>query len=493
MERALDPLSYRNSSQISRQERAGVSDTPSSSSRTSQISTPAYTSRTARAGGEQASTTDRIGYRGQRVSEASGGYTSSQKSAISTSFDGATNSVRASGGQHSLNYSTGSSPSWWFTASYSHSHYYSHSHSPYWCHSPYYYKGCAAPYYSWSYPCNSWSYSYNFSSGRWGLYYNSCPGFYHTSYCYSPCNGYSYYSSPCSSYSYGLSYSFPLGWHNGHQIGINLNYATGRSCYSWRQSCYSYAYSPCNTSRYVYYTCPSRRVYCSYRPYYYDAPCWYGWRYSACHGYYRDVVVLHSTADAYDAGYEDGYYDGAVNSYRRQLSRPVFTTNDATPSTRPFKSEYEEMLDDGAKQFRDGDYDRAVETFKDAVVARPLDAIAKLNLGHAAFAAGRYDLSAFSLRRALILDESLIERAAELNPRGRYADASTYEHQLLRLEEKAKDATGEADLAFLRGYHYFFEGRIKDAITALEETLQLDPNDKAANKLHAAALNKLAK
>ena len=112
------------------------------------------------------------------------------------------------------------------------------------------------------------------------------------------------------------------------------------------------------------------------------------------------------------------------------------------------------LIDRGDDLFGRGEFDRAVEAYREAIRKAPDDPLAALALGHGLFATGSYREAAAELRRGLRLNPDLVQ--VQMNRRAFYGDGRVFDEQLQRLEHWVKTSPDDAAARFLLGYNYFF-------------------------------------
>jgi tetratricopeptide (TPR) repeat protein len=112
--------------------------------------------------------------------------------------------------------------------------------------------------------------------------------------------------------------------------------------------------------------------------------------------------------------------------------------------------------------------------------------------GQALFAIGKYDEAAGAVQHALrqMPDDQwgvVVAHYAEL-----YRGNQDYTDQLRALEAaRNKPETDSPAVRFLLGYHYGYLGYPKNAVTELDKTLSIVPDDAVAKQLRAMMAAKL--
>jgi hypothetical protein len=123
-------------------------------------------------------------------------------------------------------------------------------------------------------------------------------------------------------------------------------------------------------------------------------------------------------------------------------------------------------LELGDRAFREGRYTDAVQAYAKAVEFAPEEAALHLVLSDALFAAGDYHYAAYSVRRALDLDPSLV--ASRVDKHGFYPDPQQFDAQLATLERYGHEHPSDRDARLVLALNYLFGGRPADAVRVLE-------------------------
>ena len=233
------------------------------------------------------------------------------------------------------------------------------------------------------------------------------------------------------------------------------------------------------------------------RPYYYACPTWYGWALDDDGTYSVELVdSLEDDNEApegrYSVGYSQGYYGGVADEsvwYGRADRTALRTQRSSTD--RSFLGSHSELIAQGHALFAQGNFADAAERFRDAAIIYPDDPATKLGLGQAAFAAGRYKLAAFALRRAVLLDSSIVSEKSALTDiavTDMWKGETVVRRHLALLDTAIENAGGgDVDLLFLKG---FYALATKDTVAshkALSDVLTIDPEDDASVALLKAA------
>ena len=208
---------------------------------------------------------------------------------------------------------------------------------------------------------------------------------------------------------------------------------------------YSYGYP---YSRYYYYGEPYPRYYYPNRSYTYS-PSYY---------YYDDK-------DSDDKKYQPDKAD--------QSDEPV-----ETEKTDPY-------VEKVANAFAAGDYVRAVGLSKQAIAAEPESFVLPFIHSQSLFAAGRYNDSAYELRKAL--DKAGTERKGVYFSPGLYPDKSVLDSQIAELKTAADSDLYNYDLQLLLGYQLLGVEKYDQAMNALEQA-EKDSRNRAPARLLIAVL-----
>lgn len=239
-----------------------------------------------------------------------------------------------------------------------------------------------------------------------------------------------FWSNPCNRFSC---------WHgcNGCEFGF-VFCNTALWCYWLHPGC-----APCFYP-YTYYYWPS----CYYLPAYYPT--------------YADVVVVHD-------------YDSGATQYP-----PISDRTEPAPAHAPNP---DELIANGWEQFRGRDYPAAIDSFRDAVLASPTDATAKVAYAQALFAIGNYPDAAFMLRRAMELQPDL--PALGEDPRTRYADPEDHAEQMLALRSFLDRVKGEPAATLVLGWQSYFTGDLGAARESFDALKNMDPEDETVKRFLA--------
>lgn len=146
-----------------------------------------------------------------------------------------------------------------------------------------------------------------------------------------------------------------------------------------------------------------------------------------------------------------------------------------------FETAADLSFDHAVKLFADGNYDDAVEQFREAVSLSPDDIILPFTYSQALFAQGDYAHAATVLRAAManIPDEEL----TIYYPRGLYEDEAVLNAQIGELQTAAANEPFASDYQLLLGYQYLGLGDLEKAHEPLTKAAMDPANREVAGKL----------
>ena len=147
-------------------------------------------------------------------------------------------------------------------------------------------------------------------------------------------------------------------------------------------------------------------------------------------------------------------------------------------------------LELGRRLFKDRDYQRAADTFLDAVLADPTAGYPKLLFGHALFAVGDYDYASYAIRRAIDRIDDL--DAASPSVDELYGSADRFDRLVYKLHDHVRRHALDEDANFLLGYFRYFAGDYQGALRSLDRALLLNAIDRQAKVLRRLVQEKLA-
>lgn len=137
-------------------------------------------------------------------------------------------------------------------------------------------------------------------------------------------------------------------------------------------------------------------------------------------------------------------------------------------------------LDKGDAAWRDGRYADAVHFYAKAVEAAPDEAVLHLILADALFATGDYHYAAYSLKKALELDGTLLETT--LDKRTLYPDPREFDRQLEVLEQYVADHPVDDDARLLLAANYLLAKRPAQCADVLSSPYAVALRESAVGK-----------
>jgi hypothetical protein len=241
-----------------------------------------------------------------------------------------------------------------------------------------------------------------------------------------------------------------------HNAGFNVGFYFGIpgchfACWHGGWGCES-GYVFCGDSLYWYWLRPGCSPYFAPYYYYYWPSCYYLPSYYPS---YSEVRVVNEYVD-----------DGA---YYPPLS-------DAAPPAKGLDSTA--LVGKGWDQFRARDYAAAAEDFRQAVLANPNDAWAKIAYAQSLFAIGDYADCAFLVRRALELQPDLPVLGED--PRSRYGEVEDHAEEMLALRTFLDRMPGEPAATLVLGWQSYFTGDLAVARESFAALKSLDSEDASA-------------
>jgi tetratricopeptide (TPR) repeat protein len=150
-------------------------------------------------------------------------------------------------------------------------------------------------------------------------------------------------------------------------------------------------------------------------------------------------------------------------------------------------SQYAEKLRaKGDRYFRAGDYPKAIESYRCAVLEQPTNGYNKLAMGHALFAWGNYSYAAYALRRGIRsfdAPDDLKMNLVEFFPSRRH-----FSKALGKLHRQVSFSPRDLASLTVLGYVYHYTGKREKATLIFKKIRRLRPNDPfAAFFLHGAS------
>lgn len=124
------------------------------------------------------------------------------------------------------------------------------------------------------------------------------------------------------------------------------------------------------------------------------------------------------------------------------------------------------LLAQGDLAFREGRYADAVHHYAQAAETSPTEGVLYLVLSDALFATGDYHYAAYSLRKALELDPTLVENIVDKHEF--YTDPTEFDRHIAVLERFVQDRPLDQDARLVLGANYLFGNRPAAAVDLLE-------------------------
>ena len=131
----------------------------------------------------------------------------------------------------------------------------------------------------------------------------------------------------------------------------------------------------------------------------------------------------------------------------------------------------------GEREFREGKYDAAAATFREALMTDPHPAV-KFALGHSLFATGDYAFATATLREGIQAYPSCTN--AKMDARRFYGSIKDFEAHRTRLAAWITDHPDDRQARFLMGYLLYFSGDVEGARRAFEPLLKANQKDPEA-------------
>jgi len=259
--------------------------------------------------------------------------------------------------------------------------------------------------------------------------------------------------------------------------------------YYWRLHCWNFRFS-CGFGR--YWRC-SPYVGWYYPGCYYNASCYYPY-YTWCLGYpyYRYVYVgsgpYGDVAPVYNTYYygtpeeeEEPYpEEGEEEAPDRRAVDAGTGGLPETPPPAPARvlSGAEYFLRLGDDSFLTGDYDKAVEAYRQAVEADRDSPVARFALAEALVATGDYHQAAFVIREGLKMDPKWV--GADLDRKKLYGGEAAFKAVQEKIDGYASEHPYDPTAQFVVGYARFFSSERAKSLEAFQSVLRLQPADKDA-------------
>jgi tetratricopeptide (TPR) repeat protein len=179
--------------------------------------------------------------------------------------------------------------------------------------------------------------------------------------------------------------------------------------------------------------------------------------------------------------YMNPYYSPAMAGYNYAQPIAVSYIEDqpAVETTKTAQAQAAELLDSARANFRDGQYEQALQALNQAIDQAPDDLVLHEFRALVLFALGRYEDAAAGVYAVLSVApgwnwSTLISF---------YPSVALYTDQLRALEEQVVAQPENAGLRFLVGYHYLTEGHNEAALKQFQAAAKLKPEDSVSRQL----------
>lgn len=130
-----------------------------------------------------------------------------------------------------------------------------------------------------------------------------------------------------------------------------------------------------------------------------------------------------------------------------------------------------ELLEQGARLFKAGDYTAAADALRRSMLAEPGNAVPKFALAHALFALGDYDYAAFLIRRGMAILPEWPRVGTSLHEL--YGEPKDLEEHLIGLNVYVNSHPTAVEARFLLGYVSYFAANLDGAEAAFDEAARL--------------------
>ena len=142
----------------------------------------------------------------------------------------------------------------------------------------------------------------------------------------------------------------------------------------------------------------------------------------------------------------------------------------------------------GDYHFKEGRYNDAAEYYLRALAHAPDDASLHFVLADALFALGDYHYAAFIIKKGLRIDPEMAK--AEADKRAFYPDVAEFEKHMATIRAYIEDKPFDDAAQLVYAYNLKFSGEKELAIEAFRRTLELSPENEAAQLFLAALIKK---
>jgi len=155
--------------------------------------------------------------------------------------------------------------------------------------------------------------------------------------------------------------------------------------------------------------------------------------------------------------------------------------HEASGENRPRLGSALQFLNLGDQAFWEGRYSEAVHYYAKAVELEPEQGVLHLILSDALFATGDYHYAAYSLRRSLELDPTVLDSVVDKHKF--YADPSEFDRQIQILETYLGDHFLDDDARLLLSANYLFGGHVAQAADLLQSPFSVTIRESGAGKV----------
>ena len=154
-------------------------------------------------------------------------------------------------------------------------------------------------------------------------------------------------------------------------------------------------------------------------------------------------------------------------------------SSDAPPAASDVPPEAETNFDTARAEFREENYEKALQSVDQAIKLMPKDATLHEFRSLVLFAMGRYREATAAMHAVLAVGPGWNWTTMS----GLYESNDVYVKQLRKLEDHIRKQPRTADARFLLAYHYMTLGHIDNAKQQLQAVLKLEPKDSVAADL----------
>jgi len=171
------------------------------------------------------------------------------------------------------------------------------------------------------------------------------------------------------------------------------------------------------------------------------------------------------------------FYGGSTYDYTQPMivaqdaNQPVEQLPDNDPSVVAFNQARDE--------FKNGNYDRALQLTEDALGKTPKDSVLHEFRALTLFALGRYEEAAAPLYSVLAVGPGWDWATMA----GLYGSVDSYAQQLRTLEQYHRDNPDSAAASFVLAYQYLTCGHLEAAASQLDNVIRINPQDLVAKRL----------